>query len=72
MRRAAGVRDGLDGAELVTTVGRRLEPPEALEVLVSPLTARAPAVEVDAVVVDLPNLDRETFERFALEVKDTT
>ena len=58
VRRAAGVGDGLDRAEVVLAGGAGQEPAEALEIRVALVAVGVAGVEVDAVGVDLPDLDQ--------------
>ena len=72
VRRAAGVRDRLDGAEVVLAGRAGQEPAEALEVLVLLvlLLVAVGRVQVDALGVALPDLDQGVADRVALGVED--
>ena len=72
VRRAAGVRHGLHGAEVVLAAGAGEEAAEALEVRVAISFALAEAiagVQVDAVAVDLPDFDDHIPQRIAVGIE---
>ena len=70
VRRAAGVGNGLDGAEQVFTRGSRGESPEALEVLVPFVTVATASVQVGPVVIGLPDFNDSVSDRFSIRTQD--
>src|SRR5262249_9640239 len=70
VRRAAGVGDRLEGAEVVLAAGAGQEAAEALEVLVALAAAGVVGVQVHALAVHLPDLDQRVAHRAALAVVD--
>lgn len=64
VRRAAGVGNRLDGSEIIDPAGIGEEPPVALEIRVAfPLVVRVPTVQVDAMVIHLPDLHHRIPDR---------
>src|SRR5262249_27854040 len=57
MRGAARVRHRFDRSESVFACGSRDEAPEPLEMLIARTTPAAGRVQIDAVVIDLPDLN---------------
>ena len=70
--RAAGIQRRLDRAEIVLAAGAGEEPPKPLEVRVSPGMIVAAGVQIDPVVVNLPNLNQSIANGVALGVEDAS
>lgn len=71
MRRAAGIGDGLHGAEIVFTVGAGHEATEALEIGVA-LGVAVGRMEVNPAAVDLPDFDNGVAEWAAIRIEYAT
>ena len=69
VRSTAGIGDGLDGAEIILAGGAGEEAAEALEICVAPGLAVAAGVEVDALAIDLPDLDDGVADRVAFRIE---
>lgn len=68
MGSAAGVGDGLDGAEVVAALGVGQESTIPLKVLIALGTAFVPGVEIGAFGSDLPNLHQGVANGFPFDV----
>ncbi len=68
MRRAAGIGDGFDRAEVVAAVFAREESAESLKVGVA-LGVAVGRVEIAAIAIDLPDFDQCAADRVALGVE---
>ena len=68
VRRTARVGDRLDGAEVVFAGGTGEEAAEALEIGVPLRAAVAAFVEINAVMIDLPDFHQRVADRLALRI----
>lgn len=70
VRGAAGIRNGLDGAEKVFAAAAGEEPAEALEMFVAFFLVASARVEVGAGAVALPDLDESIADRLSAFVEN--
>ncbi len=68
--RAAGIRHGLDRAEVVFAGRAGQEAAESLKIPVALSAVVAPRVQIGAIVVALPDLDDGVADRFAARIED--
>ncbi len=69
VRRAAGVRHRFDGAEVIMAVGIGQEPAVALEVIVAMVATLIVRVQINAVVINLPDFYERISHRLARSVQ---
>ncbi len=72
VRRPAGVGDWLDRPKIILAGGTGEKPAETLEVRIALVVAVAALMEIDAVMIDLPDLDQGVADRIALGIEDPT
>ena len=70
--RAAGIQSWLDRAEIVFAGGTSKEPAETLKILVAPRVIVAAGMQINSVVIDLPDFNQRIAYGGAFRVEDAS